>query len=131
VSGNGPGEAFTIELPAEPAYVATARMFAASLARQVGVGEEVLDDLKLAVSEACARALTSAADGRLRVAATRTEERLMFEVPQGAPRLSREATTEDLAAGLSLELITVLFEDAEIVRDVDGGQVVRFSVPAP
>jgi hypothetical protein len=55
----------------------------------------------------------------------------MFEVPQGAPRLSREATTEDLAAGLSLELITVLFEDAEIVRDVDGGQVVRFSVPAP
>jgi anti-sigma regulatory factor (Ser/Thr protein kinase) len=101
------------------------------VARQIGVGEELLDDLKLAISEACARALVSAPDGPLRVAAFRTGDRLVFEVNQGERGLPGGSGGEELAAGLSLELITVLFDDAEVARGPDGTPVVRFSLPTP
>jgi anti-sigma regulatory factor (Ser/Thr protein kinase) len=131
VSATGLTERFSIELSPEPAYLATARMFAAAVARQVSVEEELLDDLKLAISEACARALVSAPDGPLRVAAIRTGGRLVFEVTQGERALPGGPGGEDLAAGLSLELITVLFDDAEVAPGPDGTPVVRFSLPAP
>jgi anti-sigma regulatory factor (Ser/Thr protein kinase) len=129
VSATGTTERFSIELRADPAYLATARMFASTVARQVGVEEALLDDLKLSVSEACARALASEPNRRLRVVAIRMEDRLVFEVRQGEPGETAGPGTGDLAAGLSLELIAVLFDDAEVTRDVDGAPVVRFSVP--
>jgi len=126
----GTGERFTIELPADPAYVATARMFASELARQVGVPVEMLDDVKVAVSEACAGALRSAErKDHLKVRVHRSG-RLAFEVPQGeiTPKPGA-SSTDDLTAALSLELITVLFEDGEATRDDDGKPVIRFSAP--
>ena len=127
----GTGERFTIELPADPAYVATARIFASELARQVGVPVEMLDDVKVAISEACTRALRSAEhQDHLKVRVHRSQGRLAFEVPQGeiTPK-PRGSSTDDLTAALSLELITVLFEDGEATRDDDGEPVIRFSVP--
>jgi hypothetical protein len=120
-----------IELRADPAYVAPARTFAYELARQAGVAEDLLDDVKVAVSEACTRALgsTGLPDG-LRVKAERREGRLFFEIPQGEARADPGSTTDRLRAALSLELITVLFEDGEATVDEDGMPVVRFSVPA-
>jgi hypothetical protein len=125
----GAGERFEIDLPGDPAYVATARMFASSLARQVGVDEEMLDDLKLAVSEACARALGFGAGEALQVRAHLADDRLVFEIPQG--RSGPSPQTGDLAAGLSMELVTVLFDDAELVQGDDGTHAVRFSVRVP
>jgi anti-sigma regulatory factor (Ser/Thr protein kinase) len=132
-----PGEAaerFTLEIPGDPAYVATARLFAWTLARHFGVSEELLEDLKLAVSEACVRALTTAADRPVAMAAERTAGRLAFQVSQGAtpgggdPEMATP-TPEEMAAGLSMELITALFEDAEVTQG-HGGPAVHFSVPA-
>lgn len=124
-------ERFLIELRPDPAYVAPARTFAYELARQAGVAEELLDDIKVAVSEACNRALgsTGLPDG-LRVKAERRADRLFFEIPQGEARAASSSTTDRLTAALSLELITVLFEDGEATVDEDGASVVRFSVPA-
>lgn len=127
-------ERFTLELPADPAYVATARLFAWTLARHFGVSEEVLEDLKLAISEACVRALTTAGDRPVAMKAERQAARLAFQVSQGATPdvVDAEMTTptpEEMAAGLSMELITALFRDAEVTQQ-QGGPVVRFSVPA-
>lgn len=49
----------TVELrfTALPAHVRTARLLAAVLARRAGVDETVIDEVKLAVGEACARAV--------------------------------------------------------------------------
>jgi hypothetical protein len=92
---------------------------------------ELLDDVKVAVGEACARALGSAGleDG-LRVKAYHRDGRLFFEIPQGeTPKPSETTTTDRLTAALSLELITVLFSDGEATVDEDGAPVIRFSVP--
>ncbi len=127
---------FRIELPPDPAYVATVRLFASSVARQAGVAEEVMDDVKLAIGEACSRALGgSDADTPLWVAAELDAGRLMFQISQGdvglpPPDEVDTPTPAELAKGLSLELVTALFDDAEVVSASDGRPVMRFSVPA-
>ena len=130
-----PPERFTLELPPDPAYVSAARLFAATVARQVGVAEDLLDDIKMAVGEACARALATAANRPLSVEVERSDRRVVFEVAQGKPssaipsHLTSTPTQQELAVGLNLELITALFEDADIVEGRGGTAVVRFSVP--
>lgn len=47
----------TLRLPPNAAHVRTARLIAAAMARRSGVGEDVLDEVRLAVGEACARAV--------------------------------------------------------------------------
>lgn len=126
---------FTLDLPRDPAFVATARMFASSLARHFEIEEGLIEDLKLAISEACKRALASNDEGRgLSVSVDRDDGRLVFEVSQGdlASLMEEDDTPtpsgQQLAAGLSLELIAALFEDAAVVDDAEGKPVVRFSV---
>jgi anti-sigma regulatory factor (Ser/Thr protein kinase) len=46
-----------LRLPASPAHVRTARLVAAAMARRSGVDESMLDEVRLAVGEACARAV--------------------------------------------------------------------------
>ncbi|WP_131749161.1 ATP-binding protein [Frankia sp. Cppng1_Ct_nod] len=50
----------TVELrfAALPGHVRTARMIVAAISRRSGVPDEILDEIKLAVGEACARAVT-------------------------------------------------------------------------
>jgi anti-sigma regulatory factor (Ser/Thr protein kinase) len=127
-------ERFTLEVPPDPAYVSAARLFAATVARQVGVAEDDLDDVKVAIGEACARALATAPERPLSVRAERRDSRLAFEVDQGqagpaAPTdLTSTPTPQELAVGLNLELITALFDDADVVESSEGPPVVRFSV---
>lgn len=47
----------TIQLPPAPVHVRTARLVAAAMARRAGVDETFLDEIRLAVGEACARAV--------------------------------------------------------------------------
>jgi anti-sigma regulatory factor (Ser/Thr protein kinase) len=47
----------TLRLPPSAAHVRTARLIAAAMARRSGVNEEILDEVRLAVGEACARAV--------------------------------------------------------------------------
>lgn len=127
---------FALEAPPDPKYVSAARLFAATVARQVGVAEENLDDVKVAIGEACARALATAPERPLSVRAERSNLRLAFEVDQGqagpsSPSdLTSTPTPQELAVGLNLELITALFDDADVVLSSDGTPMLRFSVEA-
>ena len=56
----------TLRLPPHAAHVRTARLIAAAMARRSGVGEDVLDEVRLAVGEACARAVRCRTAGRRR-----------------------------------------------------------------
>jgi serine/threonine-protein kinase RsbW len=130
-----PDDRFTIDLPAEPAQMATARIFAAAIARVTGASDEVIEDLKLAVSEACSTFIdpTASDAGGLRVDAVVSDGQLSFETagrpssvvlqPQG------EVTPTALVAELRLELIEALFEGSDVTTGPDGRTVIRFSVP--
>lgn len=128
------GDRFTLQLPPDPAFMATARLFASSLARHFEIDENVVEDLKLAVSEACSRALAAKdTDVPVSLRVAHDDRRLVFEISQGDLRVASAEDTptpshEELAAGMSLELVTALFEDAEIANDDAGTPVLRFSV---
>ena len=47
-----------LQISALPAHVRTARLIAAALARRLGMDSVVIDEVKLAVGEACARAVS-------------------------------------------------------------------------
>lgn len=47
----------TLRLPSSAAHVRTARLVAGAVARRSGVHEELLDEVRLAVGEACGRAV--------------------------------------------------------------------------
>ena len=126
----------TLEMPREAAYMATARLFAASVARHFGVDEELIPDLKLAISEACAgEILSGTGETEVRISAASQNGLLRFEVsqPEETPSPSIAATGNTPSPGetasLGLEIIQALFEDAEVVDAADGGRVLRFGAP--
>ncbi|WP_035847614.1 ATP-binding protein [Kitasatospora azatica] len=134
----------TVELrfSALPEHVRTARLVAAAVARRAGVDESVLDEVRLAVGEACSRAVGLQQRGDLagvvRVALIDQEKRFVIEVGDGAGSLSELAEPADDASGdgssdgsddtLGLAVITGLVEDVEVGRDDDGG-LIRMSWP--
>lgn len=130
----------TVELrfSALPEHVRTARLVAAAVARRAGVDESVLDEVRLAVGEACSRAVglhqRGGLDGAVRVALTDQEKRFLIEVGDGAGALSDIAAGDESESGegvddtLGLAVITGLVEDVEVGRDDDGG-LIRMSWP--
>jgi anti-sigma regulatory factor (Ser/Thr protein kinase) len=58
----------TLEIPADAAYAVTARLFVAAAARDLGVPEEIAEDLRLAASELVANAVEAGRPGPIRLA---------------------------------------------------------------
>ncbi len=130
----------TVELrfSASPEHVRTARLVAAAVARRAGVHESVLDELRLAVGEACSRAVGLHAVHGLttpvRVALTEGEKSFSIEVGDDAPRAvpaPRDQSAADAAEEtdeLGLAVISGLVDDVEVIADSRGGKI-RMSWP--
>ena len=133
----------TVELSfsALPVHVRTARLVAAAVARRAGVDEALLDEIRLAVGEACSRAvhlhLRYCPQVPVRIALT--DEPPGFEVvvydqsPTGDPQDSSDAL-EDLAealdlpssplpAGVGLAVVSSLVDDVDIATGKTGAAV--------
>ncbi|MEX0789571.1 MAG: ATP-binding protein, partial [Actinomycetota bacterium] len=120
---------FSIEFPAQGVHVGTARIFSAAIARHFGADPADIDDLKIALTEACGSAISHVEVGSLepvRVAASPGGGILTFEV-NGHRRgelLSSDAeaepTTEEQMIALSAVLIGALFPDAEFIDKPEG-----------
>lgn len=140
--GRGPDE-LALLIPPQAEYVGTARLFAASVARHVGYGEEAVEDLKVAISEVVTNSVkahraTQASDP-IRVVA-RVGKGLSFEIVDAgpgfalAPPLPSSETTPPgglYEGSFGLALIRALFGDVGIEPNQGGGTTVRFSLPLP
>lgn len=131
---------FVLTLRPEPQYVGTARAFAAALARHFRCDEERVQDVKVAISEACSNAIKAhrSADvgDPVRLVVRRTEEQLWFEIAdQGAGfelTSVRDLPLSDddlFEGGIGLMLIRSLFPQTSIDRNHSGGMTVRFPLP--
>ena len=148
----------TVELSfsAVPAHVRTARLVAAAVARRSGVDEAVLDEVRLAVGEACSRAVDlhrrHCPDRPVVVTLTDDVDAFRVEVTDQAPSdeamndepdLQALAETSDadvdvlddlVPPGVGLAVISGLVDDVSIEHGTgaDGrGLVVRMSWPTP
>jgi anti-sigma regulatory factor (Ser/Thr protein kinase) len=126
---------FSIDIPADAAYLGTVRLFASSIARHYGVQDEGIEDLKMAVTEACSAFLRyeERDRGSLHVEVAASKDRLAFEITSPdlsipAPRsVADTPTPRGVAAGLGMDLLRILLEDSEVVAG--DRSAIRFSVP--
>ncbi|SFL50645.1 ATP-binding protein [Streptomyces pini] len=134
----------TVELrfSALPEHVRTARLVAAAVARRAGVDDAVLDEVRLAVGEACSRAVGlhtgQGLDTPVRVSLTEDEKVFRIEVgddvPQGARGAARtspegaDGVEGDDEVDMGLAVISGLVDDVEVTADERGG-LIRMSWP--
>ncbi len=133
-----------LRFSALPAHVRTARLVAATVARRSGVDDDLLDEVRLAVGEACSRAvgqharsgLSEPVSMRLHTEPGRFCVEVADVVPIGValPRITSaadllEADPDDMDESLGLALISGLVDDVQVVPGTDG-TVVRMTWPA-
>lgn len=129
----------TVELrfSALPEHVRTARLVAAAVARRAGVDEAVLDEVRLAVGEACSRAVGlhqhGAISAPVKVLLIEEEKQFSIEVGDEAPHAvpgggasgdgSREADVETEEDEMGLAVISGLVDDVEVSAGAHGGSI--------
>ncbi|MEU8460595.1 ATP-binding protein [Streptomyces sp. NPDC029003] len=136
----------TVELrfSAQPEHVRTARLVAAAVARRAGVEEAVLDEVRLAVGEACSRAVglhrSNGLTAPVRVVLTEEEKAFSIEVGDEVPGPaggSAEAVSGITAAldpdadgedEMGLAVISGLVDDVSVTAGEFGGTI-RMSWP--
>ncbi|MFD5780561.1 ATP-binding protein [Streptomyces sp. NPDC126933] len=139
----------TVELrfSAQPEHVRTARLVAAAVARRAGVDEAVLDEVRLAVGEACSRAVglhrSHGITAPVRVVLTEEEKNFSIEVGDGVPGAGSGAGTPEREGAptgdlydsdpegedeMGLAVISGLVDDVQVTSGDDGG-VIRMSWP--
>jgi anti-sigma regulatory factor (Ser/Thr protein kinase) len=126
---------FSIDMPADAVYLGTVRLFASSIARHYGVQDEDVEDLKMAVTEACTAFLRyeEPDQGSLHVEVAASEGQLDFQITSpdlsipAPPAAADTPTPRGVAAGLGMDLLRILFEDSEVVAG--DPSAIRFSVP--
>ncbi|HEX4655693.1 MAG TPA: ATP-binding protein [Mycobacteriales bacterium] len=144
-----------VSFTALPAHVRTARLIALAVARRAGVDEQLLDEVRLAVGEACSRAVNvhqgSALDTPIVMRLTDEQDRFSVQVTDQGPLEGAAAAPDlddldpqsltDTAApdgdplpdllppGFGLAVISGLVEDVSVTSDNDGTSV-RMTWPA-
>lgn len=131
---------FVLDLKPEPRYVGTARAFAASIARHFDCPEDCVQDVKVAISEACSNAIKAHAansnDCAIRLSVVRSNDSLLFEVVDSGGGFDASATkapdpNELFEGGIGLMLIRSLFPSTEVVRNAQKGMTLRFALDLP
>ena len=122
-----------------PAHVRTARLVAASVSRRSGVDEALVDEIKLAVGEACARAVALHAthapaeevvvslsddDGAFTISVTDVGPTGDHDEPDLAAFAAAEGDEgSDLPAGFQLTVIRGVVDDVDVVAEGPGTRV--------
>jgi serine/threonine-protein kinase RsbW len=123
-----------------PAHVRTARLVATAVARRSGVDESLLDEVRLAVGEACSRAVEGhqlhCPAEPVRLALTDAADRFEVEVTDtcapdagGQAVLAGQAGGASVPTGLGIAVITGLADDVKI-SETSAGTIIRMSWPS-
>lgn len=130
----------TIKLPPAPDQVRTARVLAVTLARRAGVDEALVEEIRLAIGEACARAVHAHVEHRVSDPITvlliddGAFEAVVVDVAS-TPKPVRSASgrprfgAED-AAAIGLAILAAVVEDVTIEAVAPVGTRVRMRWPA-
>jgi serine/threonine-protein kinase RsbW len=137
-NGNGHVHAIRLTIPAKPEYITLGRLALTGIARlrPDPLRQEVLGDLKLALTEACTNSVRHAyagGEGTVEILYELHDDKLVVEVvdegggfePPADPRNVLDG--EDLSeGGLGIAIIEALADEFEIRERANGGSFLRF-----
>jgi serine/threonine-protein kinase RsbW len=118
-----------------PAHVRTARLVAAAVARRSGVDESLLDEVRLAVGEACSRAVEEhrlhCPTEPVRLALTELSGRFEVEVTDNSAQAGGAdgGTAPAFPPGFGIAVIAGLADDVQI-SETAAGTSIRMSWPS-
>ena len=124
-----------LRFPAKPDYLLLARLALSGIARELPLGDEVLADLKLALTEACGNVVRHAyadGDGDVSILFTIDDSRILMTVEDygdgiRAPDAIDETPVEGpLEGGMGMSIIRAIVDELQVEPANDGrGTVVR------
>jgi serine/threonine-protein kinase RsbW len=128
-----------IEIPPRSVYVGVVRLALGSLARASGLDEETVDDLKIAISEACANAVlaqeAAGSDAPVRITWSDDDEPgIVIEVhdPQtqvhDTPQEDQDSQGISTRLTMSVALLQSLVDTCEFRPGLEGGMVTRMVI---
>ena len=137
-NGDGHVQSIRLTIPAKPEYITLGRLALTGIARlRAGpLPQEVLGDLKLALTEACTNSVRHAYagdEGTVQIVYELHPDKLVVEVvdegegfePPSGP--SSALTAEELSeGGLGIAIIEALADEFEIRERAQGGSSLRF-----
>ena len=133
---NGTTHAIRLTIPAKPEYITLGRLALTGIARlcEEPLSQEVLGDLKLALTEACTNSVRHAyagGEGEVEILYELHADRLVVEVADAgggfAPATGVSTGEEGLSeGGLGIAIIQALSDELEISRREQGGSSLRF-----
>ena len=138
VNGQGHVQAIRLTIPAKPEYITLGRLALTGIARVRAepLRQEVLGDLKLALTEACTNSVRHAygeADGTVEIVYELYPDKLVVEVVDEGEGFERPAgrgaafVEDDLSeGGLGIAIIEALADEFEIRERAHGGSSLRF-----
>ena len=135
-SNGNRGSVVSLTIPAKPEYIALGRLALTGVLRTQAVGQEVVADLKLALTEACSNSIRHAyADGRTGVVEIRYElenGRLAVEVADDGAGFDPDLLASDPRdldeGGLGIAIIRAVTDELEVAqRTGRAGSCLRFT----
>ena len=123
-----------LSFPAKPDYLLLARLALSGIGRTTPVSDELLADLKLAITEACGNSVRHAypdGSGDVCVAYSLGPDSIELVVEDqgtGVEAGSVDATTSSGESGMGMSIIRAVVDDFEVRPGADGkGTVVRMT----
>lgn len=125
-------EALVLRLPARADGLAVVRQAVTGAAEVAGLPEDRIEDLKVAVTEACTNVVLHAYDDHrdhclMEVCAEATPESLVITVQDGGSGIVPRAEKTSPGLGLGLQMIAALADDVSITANEPGGTRVRMA----
>ena len=133
----GEGRTVRLTIPAKAEYITLSRLALAGLSRVRALSDEVLADLKLALTEACSNSVRHAyenGEGHVAISFELRDDRLIIEVSDDGAGFDAESAgrngddgDELTEGGLGIAIIRSIADEVEIGGGPDGrGSRLRF-----
>ena len=125
------GHRVDLRIPSRPEFVSVARLAVSAIACRLNFGIDVIEDLKMAVGEACANAIQhSAADSEIAITCLLEPDQLVVEVVDSGmgfdPSARPSVDIEDLPeSGYGLLVIQALMDEVCFQSSPEQGPRVR------
>ncbi|MHB8842473.1 MAG: ATP-binding protein [Candidatus Aquicultor sp.] len=129
----------SIEIPAKPEYAGIARLIVAGYAGLLGFDSEIVEDIKIAVSEACTNAImqlhkqSRSEEMVVDIAAYTNDDNLVIDVEYQAENVQQitKPDSQSIEKDLGMSILTSIMDEVDMIAAQNQGVILRLVKKIP